>query len=183
MGERAANRVLPLAGLCALAIFVLLASVVPAADAASVVSPNGQISSCYQKKGKAKGTLRVVPPGKRCKKGEKRLTLNAQGPAGQNGAQGGTGGTGGTGENGLQSQITELKDQITQLTSQLTSLTTQVATLHNSLCTQVGTLTTQTNGILTGVGAPSLTGTVLSLGSLGLSFPSLPSSLSPYTCP
>ena len=31
------------------------------AQAAGVVSANGQISGCFKKKGKAKGTLRVVP--------------------------------------------------------------------------------------------------------------------------
>jgi hypothetical protein len=167
-------------GLSVLAIAVMLIWIVPgSADAASVVGPSGQISSCYKKKGKAKGALRVVPAGKRCKKGEKRLTWNGQGQQGQTGGQGGTGGTGSAGDAGLQSQITELKSQITQLTSQLTALTGQV----NSLCSEVGTLVTQTNGTLTGLGAPSLTGTLLGLGSLGLGFPSLPSALSPYSCP
>lgn len=196
-----AIRPFPLAGLCALAIAALLIWVLPASAQASVVGPDGQISSCYKKKGKGKGTLRVVPAGKRCRKGERKLTWNAQGPPGQTGGQGGTGATGGSGDNGLQSQITDLKNQVTQLTSQLTALTGQVATLQgilsgvsngdllgalasvDSLCGQVGALTTQSNGILTGLGAPSLTGTLLSLGNLGLSFPSLPSSLGAFSCP
>jgi hypothetical protein len=180
MHETAASRLSPIAALSALAIAALLIAIVPgSARAAPVVGPNGQITGCYKKKGKAKGTLRVVPAGKRCKKGEKRLGWNAQGPQGQNGGQGGTGATGGTGDSGLQSQITDLKNQITQLTSQLTALTAQV----NSLCGEVGTLVTQGNSTLTGLGAPSLTGTLLGLGSLGLSFPSLPSALSAYNCP
>jgi hypothetical protein len=134
------------------------------------------------KKGKAKGSLRVIPAGKRCKKGEKKLTWNAQGPQGQTGGQGGsgaTGGTGGIGDTGLQGQIDDLKSQVSSLTSQLAALTTQ----FDSLCGEVGTLVTKTNGILTGLGAPSLTGTLLGLGTLGLAFPSLPSGLSPFTCP
>jgi peptidoglycan hydrolase CwlO-like protein len=180
MPAPAASRLRSIAALCALSIAVLLIGVLPAsANAASVVGPSGQINGCYKKKGKAKGTLRVVPAGKKCKKGEKRLGWNTQGPQGQNGGQGGTGTTGGTGDSGLLTQITDLKSQITQLTSQLTQLTAQVT----SLCGQVDTLTTQANSTLTGLGAPNLTGTLLGLGSLGLSFPSLPSALTPYTCP
>jgi hypothetical protein len=180
MHETAASRLTSNAAFCAVAIVMLLIAVLPgSANAASVVGPSGQITGCYKKKGKAKGTLRVVPAGKKCKKGEKRLGWNTQGPQGQNGGQGGTGATGGTGDSGLLSQITDLKTQITQLTSQLTQLTSQVT----SLCSQVDTLTTQANSTLTGLGAPSLTGTLLGLGTLGLSFPSLPSALSPYACP
>jgi hypothetical protein len=184
MRERAAIRLLPIAGVCALATFVLLVWALPGtAEAASVVSPSGQITGCAKKKGKAKGTLRVVPAGKRCRKGEQRLTWNATGPQGQTGGQGGTG-TAGTA--GLQSQITSLQTQISELTSQITQLTSQLTALTgqvDSLCGEVGTVVTQTNGILTGLGAPSLTGTLLGLGSLGLSFPSLPSALSPFSCP
>jgi hypothetical protein len=88
MTESPATRLTPIAGLCALALAAVLIWVLPG-SAEAVVGPNGQISGCYKEKGKAKGTLRVVPAGKRCKKGEKRLAWNAHGPQGQTGGQGG----------------------------------------------------------------------------------------------
>jgi hypothetical protein len=196
MHERAATQVLPGAGLCVLAIAVLLVWGVPgSAQAASVVGPGGQISSCYLKKGKAKGSLRVVPAGKHCKKGEKKLTWNAQGPQGQTGGQGGTGGTGGTGDSGLQSQIDSLKSQISQLTSQLTQLTGQVTTLQgilagvdnqdllgalanvNSLCDETSSIVDYTGGAGDVFDALDLGLPLLNLGNL------IPAPLSAYTCP
>jgi hypothetical protein len=174
MTKSAATRLPPIAGLCALAIAAILIWVLPgSAEAASVVGPNGQISGCYKKKGKAKGTLRVVPAGKRCKKGEKRLAWNAQGPQGQTGGQGGTGATGGTGENGLQSQITDLRSQVTQLTSQLAAVSGQL----DSVCSELETVV----GYATGVGgvldALDLGLPLLDLGNL------IPSPLDSFACP
>jgi hypothetical protein len=180
MRERAAIpgiRQLPLPGLLALAVAVILIWVLPgSAQAASVVGPGGQINGCYKKKGKAKGTLRVVPAGKRCKKGEKRLAWNAQGPQGQTGGQGGTGATGGQGDAGLQSQITDLRNQITQLTSQLAELTGQL----NSLCAVVPTLVTQLNSIRTVLNTLSLGG-VIPVG-LVLDVTGVPAALPSFAC-
>jgi hypothetical protein len=170
-----------LPGLLALAIVVMLIWVVPgSAQAASVVGPSGQISSCYKKKGKAKGALRVVPAGKRCKKGEKRLTWNGQGQQGQTGGQGGTGSTGSAGDAGLQSQITELKSQITQLTSQLTQLTGQVTALQSnvsSLCGELSSVVGFTAGVSDVFDALDLGLPLLDLGNL------IPTPLTAYTCP
>ena len=175
MREGAATRLATVAGICALAIAVMLIWALPgSARAAPVVSPSGQITSCYVKKGRAKGTLRVVPAGKRCKKGERRLTWNAQGPQGQTGGQGGTGGTG---ESGLQSQITDLRSQISQLTSQLTQLTGQL----NQLCAAVPTLVTQLNTIRTVLDGLSLGG-IIPIG-LVLDVTGLPAALPAFACP
>jgi hypothetical protein len=174
MHERAAIsriRLGPAAGLLALAVVVLLIWAMPgSSEAAGVVGPSGQISSCYKKKGKAKGTLRVVPAGKRCKKGEKRLTWNGQGPQGQTGGQGDTGATGGAGDSGLQTQITELKSQIEQLTAQL-----------NQLCAVVPTLVTQLNSIRTVLNTLSLGG-VIPIG-LVLDVTGVPAALPAFACP
>ncbi len=202
MHEGASNRLVPLACLCALAIVALLVWALPgSAQAASVVGPGGQISGCYLKKGKAKGALRVVPAGKRCKKGEKRLTWNAQGPQGQTGDQGATGGTGGTGASGLQTQIDTLKTQVTQLTSQLTALTDQVTQLDgilsgvtnqdlldaigatplvNQLCTEVPTVVNQLNSVRTVLNNLSLGG-IIPVG-LVLNVTGVPAALPGFAC-
>lgn len=199
MNETAANRLLPLAGACALAIAVLLIWVLPgSAQAASVVGPGGQISGCYKKGGKAKGTLRVVPPGKRCQKGEKRLNWSAQGPQGQTGGQGTTGGTG---DSGLQSQINDLRTQVTELTSQLTDLVGQVNSLQgilsgvtnqelldaigatplvNQLCTEVPELVDQLNSVRTVLNNLSLGG-IIPVG-LVLNVTGVPAALPAFAC-
>jgi hypothetical protein len=173
------------------------------ADAASVVGPGGQISGCYVKKGKAKGTLRVVPPGRRCRRNERPLTFNAQGPSGQAGAQGGAGQVNTT---ALEDRITQLEGQVAQLESilagitntdllnaitnsaKLNGITTQQLTdaidsvaAVNSLCTEFPTVVGQLNSIRTVLTGLSLGGAI-PLG-LVLSVPSIPSALSAYACP
>jgi hypothetical protein len=174
---------------CALAGALLLSGIAAGdANAAGVVGPTGQVSSCYVKKGKAKGTLRVVPPGHRCRKGEKPLFWNAQGQSGSTGAQGGSGSPGQTDTSSLTTQLTQLQDRVTQLEGVLTGLTNvdllgavgSVADV-NALCSQVPTVVTQLNSVRTVLSGLSLSG-IIPLG-LGLTVPSIPSALSPFTCP
>jgi hypothetical protein len=192
-----------LAAVCALAGALLLSGVAAGEAHAGVVGSSGQISGCYAKKGKTKGTLRVVPPGKRCRKGEKPLTLNAQG---QQGSTGSTGGQGVSGQlDSLTTQVSQLESRVTQLEGVLSGLTntdllsavTNAAKLNgitaqdltdaiaavtdvNSLCTQMSTPVTQLNSIRTVLSGLSLTG-VIPLG-LGLTVPSIPSALTPFSC-
>src|SRR3954447_25514608 len=142
-----------LAASCALAGALLLCGIAAGdANAAGVVGPTGQISGCYAKKGKAKGTLRVVKPGQRCRKGEKPLALNGQGQNGSTGAQGGSGSSGISGQtdtSSLTTQLTQLQDRVTQLEGILTGLTNAnllgavgaVADV-NALCSQVPAVVT-----------------------------------------
>lgn len=61
---------------------------------ASVVGPDGEIQACYSKKS---GALKVMK-GKKCKKGEKKITWAQEGPQGPQGpgGQAGAAGTNGT---------------------------------------------------------------------------------------
>jgi len=68
-----------------------------AVAATSIVAKNGQITGCYRKSGKAKGTLRVVAAKTKCRKTESRLTFNQRGPAGPAGTSGAGSGLGGAG--------------------------------------------------------------------------------------
>ena len=82
-----------------------LLSVALAGTAVAAPAPgkNGQVNACYRVKGKAKGAMRVVPAGKKCKKGERKLAWSVTGPPGTqgaNGAQGGQGAQGSPGSNG-----------------------------------------------------------------------------------
>jgi hypothetical protein len=180
------------AAVCALAGALLLSEIATGdANAAGVVGPSGQISGCYVKKGKAKGTLRVVPPGRRCRKGEKPLSWNAQGQSGQSGSTGAQGGSGTSSQTDLSSlttQLSQLQTRVTQLEGVLTGLTNTdlvgavgaVADV-NALCTQVPTVVTQLNSVRTVLSGLSLAG-VIPVG-LGLTVPPIPSALSPFSCP
>jgi len=205
MDAPAAPRLRFAAALGGLAIALLLATVgSSSASAASVVGPGGQISGCYVKKGKAKGTLRVVPPGKRCKKGERPVSWGAQGQSGQSGQTGTQGGSGQTGIIALQDRVTQLEDRVTQLQSILAGVTntdllgaiTNASKLNgisasdltgaiasvDSLCTEVGTqVVPQLNSIRSVLTGLSLSG-VIPVG-LGLAVPAIPSALASYACP
>jgi hypothetical protein len=169
-----------LAAVCALAGALLLGGVAAGeAHAAGVVGPSGQVTGCYVKKGKAKGTLRVVPSGKRCRKGEKPLTWNALGQPGQQGSSGTPGGSGQLGS--LTTQLSDLQSRVTQLESLLSGLTnTDLLTAVSSLCTQMSTVVTQLNSVRTVLSGLSLTG-IIPLGLL-LNVPSIPSALAPFSC-
>jgi len=154
------------------------------AHAASVIGPGGQVSSCYlkkAKKGKAKGTLRVVPPGKRCRKGEKPLTLSAQGQPGQTGQTGQSGAQGGSGQtsSSLETRITPLESILSGVTNgELLGALDAVDSLCDEVSTQV---VPQLNSILDVFPALSLTGGLLAIGSLVV--PTLPDALDAYACP
>jgi len=165
------------------------------ADAASVIGPGGQISSCYVKKGKEKGTLRVVPPGRRCRRNEKPLTLSAQGQAGQTGQSGSQGGSGQT-SSSLETRVTQLESILSGITNtDLLNTITNAAKLNgisasdltgaissvNSLCSEVPTVVDQLNSIRTVLTGLSLGG-VIPLG-LVLTVPAIPSALSAFACP
>src|SRR6266496_3399873 len=172
-----------LAAVCALAGALLLTGIAAAdAHAASVVGPSGQISGCYVKKGKAKGTLRVVPPGQRCRKGEKPVSWAAQGQTGTSGTQGPQGISGQV--DSLTTQVSQLETRVTQLEGVLSGLTNTdlldaVASV-NSLCTEVSSAVTQLNDVRTVLTGLSLGG-IIPLGLL-LTVPAIPSALSPFSC-
>src|ERR1044071_7808647 len=69
------------------------------AGAAGIVGRDGKVYACYRTKGKAKGTVRLVAKKKKCRKGEKKISWNATGPAGVAG-ENGSGGEPGSGEPG-----------------------------------------------------------------------------------
>src|SRR3954447_13690513 len=76
-----------------LALFVALGGT--GAFAATVlVSADGTISGCVAKKGKHKGTLRVVKPGAACKRREQAIAFNQRGVPGYKGEQGPKGDSG-----------------------------------------------------------------------------------------
>src|SRR3954453_16117949 len=56
-----------------------------------LVSSDGTISGCVSKKGKHKGTLRVVKPGARCRRGEAAIAFNQRGQTGAKGQEGAPG--------------------------------------------------------------------------------------------
>ena len=179
----------PLAAACAVAGALLLSGIAAGdANAAGVVGATGQVTGCYVKKGKAKGTLRVVAPGHRCRKGEKPLSWNAQGQSGSTGAPGGSGSSGQADTSSLTTQLTQLQDRVTQLEGVLAGLTHTdllgavgaVADV-NALCTQVPTVVTQLNSVGTVLNGLSLSG-IIPLG-LGLTVPSPPSMLPAFSCP
>jgi hypothetical protein len=204
MDELIAPRLRLFAVLSGLAIALLVAAIGPSgASAASVVGPSGQISGCYVKKGKTKGNLRVVPPGKRCRRNEKPVSWAAQGQSGQSGQSGAQGGSGQTSLTTLQDRITQLESQVTQLQSILAGVTntdllgaiTNASKLNgisaadltgalasvDSLCTEVGTqVVPQLNTIGSGLTGLSLGGVIPPL--LTLPVPTIPS-LATYACP
>lgn len=168
-------------------IGVLSMALVTTATAAPAIGKGGQISACYKVKGKAKGAMRVVPAGKKCKRGERKLawsvagtpgTSGASGPQGQAGAngaggakgdQGQTGATGApnTGEAALETKIVNLNLKIASLESILngvtnTELTETIAGLP-LLQTDLSDLDTTVAGL--GTTVSGLTTNVTGLGT------------------
>lgn len=92
------------ASLLLLALVGLLSvALTSSAAAAPAIGKGGQISACYLVKGKAKGAMRVVPAGKKCRRGERKLAWSVAGrtgPSGQNGTTGAPGAQGSPGANG-----------------------------------------------------------------------------------
>ncbi|HEV7483932.1 MAG TPA: hypothetical protein VGO13_12620 [Solirubrobacterales bacterium] len=173
------------------------------AIAAPVPGANGQVSACYRVKGKAKGAMRVVSAGKKCKKGERKLAWSVTGPPGAQGAtgaQGGQGAQGSPGSNGTNGAAGAPATGVVALETKVASLTLEVANLEGildgvtnvglteavkavpqvgALCTQATSLTSQSNLLGTAVGGLSLSGV---LGGL-LNIPTLPAALPAFTCP
>jgi hypothetical protein len=81
------------------AVLVLAAGIGVAS--AGIPSGGGKISGCYAKKG---GALRVVSAGKSCRKNEKGLVWNQQGPKGDPGTAEQSGSGGNSGQKGGQGQ-------------------------------------------------------------------------------
>ncbi len=139
-----------LLGALAAAGALLMIALLPGEAHASVVGPTGQIKACYAKKGKAKGTLRVVRSGKRCRKGQKPLVWNSQGQQGSTGAQG---------AQGIPGQVdSSVTTQLNSLTSQLSGLTTQLSQLQSDV--------TSLQGVLSGLSNSDLAGAVTNAAKL-----------------
>jgi hypothetical protein len=190
------------AALCAL---LLVSALAESAAAAGIVGKDGKVYACYRTKGKAKGTVRLVAKKKHCRKGEKKLSWNATGQAGDNGQSGSNGESGPGGEPGaagLEARVEKLTNRVESLEDKLkgitnTDLTGVLSKLNgvsatqlqeavksianvNALCAQGKKLTEQSNSLGSALGAAEV------IGGLGLSllFPTaLPSPLQAFGCP
>jgi hypothetical protein len=131
---------------------ILFAGLCGSAAAAKPVSKDGKIHTCYKVKGKAKGSLRVVPAGKKCMKGWRKLAWTATSSIGQSGAGGtsatgaqGASGSGGSGSNGSNgTNGSNGSDEVAVLQTKVAALTLKLQGLE-------GVLDGVTNGDLTGV--------------------------------
>jgi hypothetical protein len=194
--------------LLALCAFVVLTS---SPASAGIVAKDGKIHACYKAKGKGKGTLRVVRNAKvKCPKKWKKASWYASGPAGPQGAAGAPGGNGETGTNGSSglpgttatgTVVTKgLEDKVTELLTKVQSLETILNGISNtqlkeaiagiaktealeaavgSLCMQASALTAKSGELGTALGGLK---TVLDTLTV-LALPSIPTALSPYSCP
>jgi hypothetical protein len=192
-------------GLASTALAVAVALSGPATAAAAPVGSNGVINGCYKAKGKGKrkGALRVVKPGKPCKrrKGEKPIAWLAQGTQGAAGAPGSPGAPGGAGIStdqilALIELVQQQADQIDQLTDRIADLEGILAGITNSdldevldslalldtVCDQVSALTGQSNSLLSAIGDLGLNAFLINLGG-ALNIPTLPAALDPFNCP
>jgi len=151
----------------AAALSIALTTAGPA-SAASPIGPDGQIHGCYVAKGKQKGSVRLLPAGKKCKKRkkEKPIAWSVQGPQGTPGAAGAQGVPGPAGESGISSaQLQSLVERINQQDATIASLQTTVTgltTTVSGLLTQVGAL----QGVLNGITSGDLTGALGKLNGI-----------------
>ncbi len=111
-----------LAPLALLATAVLFLAFGGAASAAPPIGKDGKIHACYRVKGKPKGSLRIAP-GKRCKRGERRVVWSVAGSS----DAGGNGQTGATGQQGADQQGQAVSNGSSS--SNEAALKTEVATL------------------------------------------------------
>lgn len=91
------------------ALVVLLAAAAIGGGAfavASIPGPDGTITACIKKSGRAKGALRVIDASKRCSRKERKLSWNQAGRPGPTGAPGRDGVTGPAGQPGSDAQFT-----------------------------------------------------------------------------
>lgn len=119
-----------LAALAAAAM--LLAALGATASAAPLVGKDGKIHACYRVKGKPKGSLRVVPAKKHCRRGERKVAWSAVGSSGQAGT---TGAAGANGQAGGGQAGTNGSDGSSEaaLKTQIAGLTLKVESLENTL--------------------------------------------------
>jgi hypothetical protein len=118
--------------LALLAAVALCAALATDAGAAKLVGKDGKVYACYKAKGKTKGAVRLVAKKGKCKRGEKKISWNSVGPAGESGTNGESGsngenGTAGAGEKGatgaLEQRMTALTNKVTSLESILSGIT------------------------------------------------------------
>ncbi|HUB98223.1 MAG TPA: hypothetical protein VMS11_00205 [Solirubrobacterales bacterium] len=146
----------------------------------------------------------VAKKKKKCRKGEKKISWNATGPAGvvgENGSGGEPGAGGEIGATGLEGRIEKLTNRVETLEEKLKGITN--ATLNevvsklqgvsakqlqdavkavanvNALCAQATKLTNQTQAL----GGAFETAKVLGLMGLSLAVPGLPLALPDFGCP
>ncbi|HVO53899.1 MAG TPA: hypothetical protein VMT37_05745 [Solirubrobacterales bacterium] len=188
-----------------LAVVLLVTGVGQSASAAGIVGRDGKVYACYRTKGKAKGAVRLVAKKKKCRKGWRKISWSATGPAGENGQNGAAGEPGAGGEPGvagLEGRVEKLTSRVETLEGKLKGITN--ASLNealsklqgvsgkqlqeavsavadvNALCAQGAKLTEQVNSLGSAVGAAEV------IGGLGLAllFPqALPSPLAAFGCP
>lgn len=144
-----------LTGLIATAM--LLSGFSSVAVAAKPIGADGRIHTCYKVKGKAKGSLRITPAGKKCKRGWRKLAWVAVGSPGASGA-GGAGGATGTGAGGQGGSNGDNGNNGANGTDKTALLETKVA----SLSLQVEGL----ENVLDGVGKGELDGVVKTLDGI-----------------
>jgi hypothetical protein len=154
------------------ATFVLAALLACAVAApADAAAKKGKVHVCVEKRGKDKGAMRLSKS-KRCHKGEKSLTLNKRGPAGQRGPEGPAGqGASPDALAALQQALADQAAQIAALQSQLTAA-----------CAQLSAVTTQVDALGTAIGGIGLNGALTALGG-ALNIPALPAALPAFACP
>jgi hypothetical protein len=183
----------------AMALCLLVAA---PASGAQLIGKDGKVYACYKTKGEAKGSVRLVAKKGKCRKGERKTSWNATGPAGTTGSPGEGGSNGGPGEGGapgatgletkvnsLLNRVDSLEDRLkgitnlalTEVISKLqglsaTQLQQAVAAVANvnALCTQAKKLTEQSNLLSGALAGISLTGATGILAPLGLSIPTVP---------
>jgi len=128
------HRTTMIAALVALAAFLGSQLLVP--NGAEAQASAGEITGCYKAKGKKKkrGTLRIVPAAKKCKKKEKRISWNAAGqtgPAGPRGAEGSDSADVSIRLDALESALADALEQIELLTEQVATLEGLLAGVTN----------------------------------------------------
>src|SRR2546423_12389086 len=69
--------------------------------ASLAIASNANAATYYGCINKKSGVLRIVSKSKKCKKSERRISFNSQGPAGRNGFNGTNGANGRNGANGV----------------------------------------------------------------------------------
>ncbi|MET0558033.1 MAG: hypothetical protein ABW065_05115 [Solirubrobacterales bacterium] len=107
------------------------------AGAAAPPVKNGKITACYELRGKAKGSMRLLAGKGRCKRGERKLSWNVVGPAGSQGGagaqgeqgtvgtagpQGNPGAAGGTGSSGGTGSLASLETKVASLSVEVNAL-------------------------------------------------------------